>query len=194
MRQLAAEAAGYGMATGLKNAESTLSEVKDVVQFVVNESCVSSPGNCTQYIDFGKPIYHIEYVPAESVSPGDLDRFCLRANDTAKGLVASTFNTVIKTLDLDGWVTFCDAKSVTSPTTPDGVKKGLKECLTNSPRTLEGHNTGKEAVEVPETEEPDKELEKVPVSAPGSLGNTQARASEGSTESSELVESNVSTT
>jgi hypothetical protein len=155
---LAAEAANYGMSTGLKNAENTLSEVKDVVQFVVNESCVSSPGNCTQYIDFGKPIYHIEYVPSYSVPAADLERFCLRSDSTAKGLIASSFNTVIKTVDLDGWVTFCDSKSVTSPATPDGVNKGLKECLTNATRPIDGQSIIKEPPEPPAktTELPEK--------------------------------------
>jgi hypothetical protein len=60
MRQLAAEAAKYGMSTGLKNAQSILGSVQDVVQFAVNEECKTVTKDCDVYNDFvtAKPVFH----------------------------------------------------------------------------------------------------------------------------------------
>jgi len=63
IKRIAAEAASYGMSTGLKNAQEILSSVSSEVQFAVNEQCASG-GDCTSYnsfLDRGKPVFHIEY-------------------------------------------------------------------------------------------------------------------------------------
>lgn len=63
LRKLSAEAAKYGMATGLKNAEELLPQVIPDVQFAVNEQC-QMDGDCAVYnalLDAGKPVFHIEY-------------------------------------------------------------------------------------------------------------------------------------
>jgi hypothetical protein len=63
LRKLSAEAAKYGMATGLKNAEELLPQVMSDVQFAVNEQC-QMDGDCAVYnalLDAGKPVFHIEY-------------------------------------------------------------------------------------------------------------------------------------
>ena len=129
MRKLAAEAAKYGMSTGLKNAEEIIPSVIDVVQFAVNEECVTVDGGCGAYDGFGKPVYHIEYPSSHTVSPSDRERYCQPSESSASDVV-----TVIKTLNLDGWVMYCNGKSATSPTTTDGVHKGQYECPANSPR------------------------------------------------------------
>ncbi|KAF2665475.1 family 114 glycoside hydrolase, partial [Microthyrium microscopicum] len=59
LKKLAAEAAKYGMGTGLKNALEILPSVKNQVQFAVNEECVQNSGDCASYKSFGKPVYHI---------------------------------------------------------------------------------------------------------------------------------------
>lgn len=60
MRALAAEAAKYGMSTGLKNAQSIIASVADVVQFAVNEECKTVTKDCDVYDDFitQKPVFH----------------------------------------------------------------------------------------------------------------------------------------
>jgi Glycoside-hydrolase family GH114 len=127
LNKLAAEAAKYGMSTGLKNAEEILPSVNSVIQFAVNEQC-SSDGSCTSYDGFGKPVYHLEYSNDHSVSDSQKDTLCLAGASTA-----SELTTVIKTLNLDGWVLYCDGQSATSPTYSDGVIKGQHECPANSP-------------------------------------------------------------
>ncbi|KAF2429480.1 hypothetical protein EJ08DRAFT_635168 [Tothia fuscella] len=127
-RKLAAEAAKYGMGMGLKNAQEILGSVRDVVQFAVNEECAANEGDCQSYQGFGKPVYHIEYVNSRSVSSNKLRQACN---------MDSTFTTVIKTLNLDGWVTFCDGKSYTTPTNYSAPNKGRKDCLNSkSARSL----------------------------------------------------------
>lgn len=60
MRALAAEAAKYGMSTGLKNAQSIIASVADVVQFAVNEECKTVTKDCGVYDEFvaEKPVFH----------------------------------------------------------------------------------------------------------------------------------------
>lgn len=60
LRALAAEAAKYGMSTGLKNAQSIIASVADVVQFAVNEECKTVTKDCGVYNDFvtKKPVFH----------------------------------------------------------------------------------------------------------------------------------------
>jgi hypothetical protein len=105
---MAAESRTYGLSMGLKNAEDILARVQGEVQFAVNEECVTS-GDCSVYHDFlksGKPVFHIEYG-----TPQSRERFCLKGK-----LDAELFSTVIKnaTLDLDGWVTYCDGTQTTT--------------------------------------------------------------------------------
>jgi hypothetical protein len=78
LRKLSAEAAKYGMATGLKNAEELLPRVIPYVQFAVNEQC-QMDGDCAVYnalLDAGKPVFHIEYTtpcfPAKGAGAGVL--------------------------------------------------------------------------------------------------------------------------
>jgi hypothetical protein len=129
LQKLAAEAAKYGMATGLKNAQDLLPSVQSVVQFAVNEQCAQYSGDCAAYQSFGKPVYHIEYVNNQSVTASQLSSMCLESNPTD----SRYFTTVIKTLNLDGWVTFCDGSSTTTATYSDKVEKGRGECKANSP-------------------------------------------------------------
>jgi hypothetical protein len=125
LKKLAAEAAKYGMSTGLKNAQEILSSVAGDIQFAVNEECAMSGGDCGSYAGFGMPVYHIEYSSSHSVSSSDIAKFC----DSGS---ASTFTTVIKSLNLDGWVMYCDGQSATSPTTDAGTHKGAHDCASRS--------------------------------------------------------------
>jgi hypothetical protein len=115
------------MATGLKNALEILPSVQNLVEFAVNEECAGD-GSCSSYEGFGKPVYHIEYPSTTSVSQSARQQYCLQGEQ-----LGSQITTVIKLLDLKGWVMYCDGSSATSPTTADGVTKGEHQCKTDSP-------------------------------------------------------------
>lgn len=75
------------------------------MQFSVNEEC-SSYDECdtfAAFIEAGKPVFHIEYPDnaPDNVSDEDLSKACTSTGTT-------NFSTVVKTLDLDGWVEYCD--------------------------------------------------------------------------------------
>jgi hypothetical protein len=93
----------YGLSIGLKNALDILDDVSDDIQFAVNEECIAND-ECDVYSDFvasGKPVYHIEYG---------------RGSQSRQYCSNSRLNTVIKNLDLDGWVYYCDGSEYTSST------------------------------------------------------------------------------
>jgi hypothetical protein len=120
IKKLSNEAAKYGMSTGLKNAQEILPQANQYVEFAVNEECAMNSGDCASYSGFGKPVYHIEYTNGRSVSSSELSKFC--------NTDIPEFTTVIKTLNLDGWVTYCDGSSATSPTSEAPPQKGGKDC------------------------------------------------------------------
>jgi hypothetical protein len=114
------------MSIGLKNAESLLAmdNVMDIIQFAVNEECVvQEPADCNLYdplIAAGKPVFHIEYVTYtlkghSPVLKSIEDGFTNLTSSELKPLIClngkaegKTFSTIIKTLDLGGWVEYCD--------------------------------------------------------------------------------------
>ena len=111
MRFIASESARHGMSCGLKNAGDIISDLLDVVQFSVNEQCAEY-GECdafTQFIDNGKPVFQIEYPGGapDSVDSATVDTICSRKGN-AEG--SANFSTVIKGMDLDGWVQYCDGE------------------------------------------------------------------------------------
>jgi endo-alpha-1,4-polygalactosaminidase (GH114 family) len=126
LQKMAAVASNLGMSIGLKNAESLLAmdNVMNIIQFAVNEECVvQSPSDCNLYdplIAAGKPVFHIEYVKYSMkdntpVLKSIEDGFTNLSSDALKPLIClhgqvegKTFSTIIKTLDLGGWVEYCD--------------------------------------------------------------------------------------
>ncbi|KAF2417222.1 hypothetical protein EJ08DRAFT_643658 [Tothia fuscella] len=104
MRRLAKEAASQGLSTGLKNAQAFLPDVANDVAFAVNEQCASFEGDCESYKSLtalSKPIFHIEYSLTGDALKNAL---CLTGTPSQ----SSTFSTVLKTMDLDGFVLYCD--------------------------------------------------------------------------------------
>lgn len=100
---MASTANSYGMSMGLKNAMDILDSVSGSIQFAVNEECIANE-ECDVYNGFvssGKPVFHIEYGSGYQAS-----RFCSN----------SYLNTVVKNLDLDGWVHYCDGSEYTTAT------------------------------------------------------------------------------
>lgn len=112
---LADTAASFNMSTGLKNAGDIIHDVISDVHFSVNEQCVEY-GECETFAEFvenDKPVFHIEYPKGtpNKVATKVADEIC-----SQKGKAAGTegFSTVIKTMDLDGWVQYCDGKKYTT--------------------------------------------------------------------------------
>jgi hypothetical protein len=128
---MASTASELGMSIGLKNAQSLLATdgVIDAIQFAVNEECVTQ-SDCAPYdplIAAGKPVFHVEYVtysvkngnPVLKSSDSNLSKLgsdALKAKLCLQGSSeGSTFSTIIKTLDLDGFVEYCDGSWANTP-------------------------------------------------------------------------------
>ncbi|OQO00892.1 hypothetical protein B0A48_13579 [Cryoendolithus antarcticus] len=116
MEFLSSEAMSRNMSIGLKNAGEVLSNLTSTVQFSVNEQCVqfSECGKFAPMVEAGKPVFHIEYPKSAigQVASKVASDFCSRSGD-ADG--SASFSAVMKNMDLDGWVEFCD--QVTANTT-----------------------------------------------------------------------------
>lgn len=106
---LASEARSRNVSIGLKNAGEILPTLRDWVQFSVNEQCVEYQ-ECETFVPMisaGKPVFHIEYPPGApgGVSTESAENSCTTRRDGAR---KEGFSTVLKGLDLDGWVEYCD--------------------------------------------------------------------------------------
>ncbi|KAE9978869.1 hypothetical protein EG327_007207 [Venturia inaequalis] len=143
IRKLAGYAHSLGMGMGLKNVQTLLPRVMDVIQFAVNEECALADGECDPYLDLikaGKPVFHVEYASTYTIKDGK----AVISSEEAEGLdseslkrklclksqpkLSRTFSTTIKILNLNGWVLYCDDSWSETVTVPDGVKKGLRDC------------------------------------------------------------------
>lgn len=95
---LADAAHARGLAVGLKNDQAQLADVGHAYEFAVNEECFAN-GECDDYVDNlladGKPVFHIEYLPATEAA-------AICAVTQPLGL-----STVIKSYDLGAAVTYC---------------------------------------------------------------------------------------
>jgi hypothetical protein len=100
---------------GLKNAGAIISAVLPLVDFSVNEQCAQY-GECERFQAFiaaEKPVFHIEYpggngdlqqnIETNGFSDDTKKRFC--ETQGSPGL-----STVLKKMNLDGWVQYCDTK------------------------------------------------------------------------------------
>ncbi|KAK3942838.1 putative endo alpha polygalactosaminidase precursor protein [Diplogelasinospora grovesii] len=113
---LAGEAQKYNLAIGLKNAAEIVPDVLDLVQFSVDEQCaadgIKECSTFTAFIDAGKPVFHIEYPNGDNSNSrpvSDTTRWCTaETEDDGTSVDIATFSTVIKNMDLDGWVEYCD--------------------------------------------------------------------------------------
>ncbi|KAH6983619.1 glycoside hydrolase superfamily [Ilyonectria sp. MPI-CAGE-AT-0026] len=112
---LSETASSYNMSTGLKNAVDIIADVLEHVHFAVNEQCVeySECEAYTAFIKADKPVFHIEY-PAgtpNKVSTSAIEEIC---SHSGKAAGTKSFSTVIKKMDLDGWVEYCGQKETYS--------------------------------------------------------------------------------
>jgi hypothetical protein len=118
MKKLAKVAHQNNIAIGLKNALEVLPRLQDVVDFAVNEQCVENR-ECSGYssfvTDLSKPVFHIEYLEGGDdgdVTPvRDTEKWCRTYEEDEVGTVdISQLSTVLKDMELDGWVEYCDGK------------------------------------------------------------------------------------
>lgn len=103
MTFLATSAHNLGLAIGLKNAGTIVSQVVGMMQWEVNEQCVqySECDAFQPFIEAGKPVFHVEYPSsAPSISATTKAKYC---NDTT----AVGFSSILKNLNLDDWIETC---------------------------------------------------------------------------------------
>ncbi|KAF1851494.1 glycoside hydrolase family 114 protein [Cucurbitaria berberidis CBS 394.84] len=102
---------------GLKNAGDIIPVVLPVVEFSVNEQCVEY-GECDTFqpfIEDGKPVFNIEYpkgagegeAQTHGLKDDVMEKFCERSGGAA---ASAGFSTVLKQMELGGWVEYCDGK------------------------------------------------------------------------------------
>ncbi|RMZ02221.1 hypothetical protein D0860_07308 [Hortaea werneckii] len=115
---LSNEARSYTLAIGLKNAGSIIPDVLDIMSFSVNEQCVqySECETFAPFVQAGKPVFHIEYPNDESlnnVAKGAVEDLC-SGDGSASG--STDFSTVIKNMNLNGWVEYCNGTTADTAT------------------------------------------------------------------------------
>jgi hypothetical protein len=119
MQYLSSLTRPLNLTLGLKNAGDIISTVLPLVDFSVNEQCAEF-AECATFAPFiaaGKPVFNIEYpagdgelqqgVEGNGFSEATRRKFCDRKGQ-AKG--AEGFSTVLKKMNLDGWVEGCDGE------------------------------------------------------------------------------------
>lgn len=115
MSFLQKEAAKWNMGIGLKNAPDIVEDVLDFVDFAVVEECVGEEQDCKSFAPFikaSKPVFQIEYPDgAPKISDKDFRTICSRTGDSAG---SANFTTVLKTMELDGFVRYCDGTEFTT--------------------------------------------------------------------------------
>ncbi|KAI9663067.1 MAG: hypothetical protein M1821_008115 [Bathelium mastoideum] len=113
---LSTAATSHNLSMGLKNAGDLIATVLPLVHFSVNEQCVEY-SECTTFAPFikaGKPVFHIEY-PKDApgkLSNSTVQKYCA---DQGAGEGTDGFSTVLKDMDLDGWVEYCSGEVASTP-------------------------------------------------------------------------------
>lgn len=102
---LVRKARQYNLSIGLKNSPDIIPDVLSLVQFAVNEQCAqdSNCGTFHPFIKANKPVFHIEYPQGAPNNVTTTD-----SSDACSATGASHFSTLMKNMDLDGWVRYCD--------------------------------------------------------------------------------------
>lgn len=110
VRFLANEAHARNLAIGLKNSLEIIDILAGDVEFAINEQC-HQYDECDVYEDFvgsGKAVFRVEYPKGEDVNNNKPAKAAVKkaiCNDPA----SETFSTILKNINLDGWIEFCDA-------------------------------------------------------------------------------------
>ncbi|KAH6668627.1 endo alpha-1,4 polygalactosaminidase precursor [Plectosphaerella plurivora] len=110
---LSKEARKYNLSIGLKNAGQIIPQVINDVDFQVNEECVKyKEADVFQaFIKAKKAVFHIEYPKGAGKKVAASYSDSMNKNKGIEG-----FSTVLKTLDLDGWVQYRDGQTYNTKT------------------------------------------------------------------------------
>ncbi|KAF1914213.1 glycoside hydrolase superfamily [Ampelomyces quisqualis] len=113
IRYLSMVTSPLNLTLGLKNAKGIISAVLPLVSFSVNEQCAQY-NECNDFQPFiaaGKPVFHIEYPGGEGDISQQIQTYGF-GEDTKKKTCTSEgsngFSTVLKKMNLDGWVEYCN--------------------------------------------------------------------------------------
>jgi hypothetical protein len=103
------------MAMGLKNAGDIIPKVLNITSFSVNEQCAqySECETFAPFIKAGKPVFHIEY--PNGAPKIDTSRAADLCSHQGIGAGSENFSTVLKKMDLDGFVQYCNGKQYNTP-------------------------------------------------------------------------------
>ncbi|KAK0386714.1 hypothetical protein NLU13_6549 [Sarocladium strictum] len=109
MTFLSQQAQSFNMSIGLKNAGDIIPDVLPHVHFSVNEQCVeySECETFAAFIKDNKPVFNIEY-PKEWKAASVNQQIC---SEKGKAQGTEGFSIVIKDMDLDKKVEYCDGKT-----------------------------------------------------------------------------------
>lgn len=114
VRFLSRGAVARNMSIGLKNADAIIPRVISLVHFSVNEQC-HEYNECDAYemfTDNDKPVFNIEYPDsAPEISTSQRKKYCAT---TGGGKGAENFSIMLKKMNLDGWVQYCDGQIETT--------------------------------------------------------------------------------
>ncbi|GAM86500.1 hypothetical protein ANO11243_045140 [Dothideomycetidae sp. 11243] len=117
MQFLSSQAGQYNMSCGLKNAGAIIPQVLNFTHFSVNEQCVQYE-ECSTFAPFiqdNKPVFHIEYPDGsgKALSASTVSGIC---DDSGNAANSTDFSTVMKNMNLDGWVEYCNGMIATTVT------------------------------------------------------------------------------
>jgi hypothetical protein len=105
LRFLADESHSRGMSMGLKNGLEMVSQLLDVMDFQVNESCMqfNECNMLTPFITSNKPVFHIEY--NDNSSTKKRAELSAEASCSFKG--GASFSSLLKNPNLDAYAQAC---------------------------------------------------------------------------------------
>lgn len=105
IQAMADAAHAKNLAYGLKNGGDLIDQVKDDVQWAINEQCVQY-NECAPYkvlLDAKKPVFHVEYTKDDAATT--VDASFLKSACAAGGLKG--VSTIVKHNSLDKWIKKC---------------------------------------------------------------------------------------
>lgn len=108
MRFLTDAAHQRNLSIGLKNAAEIVPTVVNIVDYSVNEECVRY-NECSTFAPFiqqGKAVFHVEY-PKGSDTNNALSVSSSAKAEACNASGESQFSTIIKNMNLDGWIETC---------------------------------------------------------------------------------------
>ncbi|MCJ1327278.1 hypothetical protein MMC10_003946 [Thelotrema lepadinum] len=111
---LASTASSLGLSIGLKNAGEIVPRVVQAMQWSVNEQCIQYE-ECDLYAPFiraEKPVFNVEYPKGDTSNDKSIDSTKLSKICNQEANDSDGFSTIVKNLNLDAWIEFCNATAI----------------------------------------------------------------------------------